>query len=49
MIGKYKQGLVANSELLDAEVSLLQAKLTVTQSLVDYELALAQLSRAIGE
>ena len=49
MIGKYKQGLAANSELLDAEVALLQAKLTVTQSLVDYELAIAQLSRAVGE
>ena len=49
MDGKYKQGLVANSELLDAEVALLQAKLNLTQSLVDYELAIAQLSRAIGE
>jgi outer membrane protein len=49
MIGKYKQGLAANSELLDAEVALLQAKLNLTQSLVDYELAIAQLSRAIGE
>jgi outer membrane protein len=47
--GKYKQGLAANSELLDAEVALLQAKLNLTQSLVDYELAIAQLSRAIGE
>ena len=49
MDGKYKQGLVANSELLDAEVALLQAKLNLTQSLVDYELAIAQLSKAIGE
>jgi outer membrane protein len=49
MVGKYKQGLAANSELLDAEVALLQAKLNLTQSLVDYELAIAQLSRAIGE
>lgn len=49
MNDKYKQGLVANSELLDAEVALLQAKLNLTQSLVDYELAIAQLSRAIGE
>ncbi len=49
MDGKYKQGLAANSELLDAEVALLQAKLTLTQSLVDYELAIAQLSKAIGE
>jgi outer membrane protein TolC len=49
MDGKYKQGLAANSELLDAEVALLQTKLNLTQSLVDYELAIAQLSRAIGE
>ena len=49
MDGKYKQGLVANSELLDAEVALLQAKLNLTQSLVDYELAIAQLTKAIGE
>jgi outer membrane protein TolC len=49
MDGKYKQGLTANSELLDAEVALLQAKLNLTQSLVDYELAIAQLSKAIGE
>ena len=47
--GVYKQGLAANSELLDAEVALLQAKLNLTQSLVDYELAIAQLSKAIGE
>ena len=49
MIGKYKQGFAANSELLDAEVALLQAKLNLTQSLVDYELAIAQLTKAIGE
>ena len=49
MVGKYKQGLAANSELLDAEVALLQAKLNVTQSLVDYELAIAQLTKAVGE
>jgi outer membrane protein TolC len=49
MKGKYAQGLVANSELLDAELALLQARLNQTQSLVDYELAIAQLSRAIGE
>jgi outer membrane protein len=49
MNGKYKQGLAANSELLDAEVALLQAKLNLTQSMVNYELAIAQLSKAIGE
>jgi outer membrane protein len=46
---KYKNGLTPNSELLDAEVALLQAKLNLTQSLVDYELSMARLSKAIGE
>jgi outer membrane protein len=46
---KYKKGLTPNSELLDAEVALLQAKLNLTQSLVDYELSMARLSKAIGE
>jgi uncharacterized phage protein (TIGR02220 family) len=46
---KYKKGLTSNSELLDAEVALLQAKLNLTQSLVDYELSMARLSKAIGE
>jgi len=46
---KYKKGLTSNSELLDAEVALLQAKLNLTQSLVDYELSIARLSKAIGE
>ncbi len=49
MNGKYSQGLIANSELLDAEVALLQAKLNLTQSLVEYELAIAQLTKAIAE
>jgi outer membrane protein len=49
MSAKYKQGLTANSDLLDAEVALLQAKLNLTQSLVDYALALAQMSKAVGE
>jgi outer membrane protein len=49
MKGKYAQGLSANSELLDAEVALLQARLNLVQSLVDYELAVAGLTRAIGE
>lgn len=49
MNGKFLQGLVANSELLDAEVALLQARLNLAQSSVDYALAIAQLSKAIGE
>jgi outer membrane protein TolC len=46
---KFKQGLSVNSDLLDAEVALLQAKTNYTQSLVDFELAQAALERAIGE
>ncbi len=46
---RYKKGLNVNSDLLDAEVALLTAKLNYTQSLVDYELAAARLSKAVGE
>jgi outer membrane protein len=49
MNDKYKMGLTPNSELLDAEVALLQSKLNLTQSLVDYELSMARLSKSIGE
>jgi outer membrane protein len=49
MKGRYAQGLVANSELLDAEVAMLQARLNQTQSLVEYELAVAQLAKATAE
>jgi outer membrane protein len=46
---KFKNGLALNSDLLDAEVALLQAKTDYIQSLVNYELAQAQLNKAIGE
>ncbi len=46
---KFKEGLALNTDLLDAEVALLQAKTNYTQSLVDFEVAEAGLSRAIGE
>ena len=46
---QYKNGLTLNSELLDAEVALLQAKTNYVQSLVDYELAAAQLEKSIGK
>ncbi len=46
---QYKNGLTLNSELLDAEVALLQAKTNYVQSLVDYELAVAQLQKSIGK
>ena len=46
---KFKNGLALNSDLLDAEVALLQAKTDYIQSIVDYELAQAQLNKSVGE
>jgi len=46
---KFKSELTTNSELLDAEVTLLQAKVQLVQSLVDHELTEARLEKAIGE
>ncbi len=46
---KFKLGLVLNSDMLDAEASLLQAKWNHIQALVDYELATARLQKSIGE
>jgi outer membrane protein TolC len=46
---KFASGLALNSELLDAEVALLQAKMSLTQSLVDYQLSAARLRKAIGQ
>jgi outer membrane protein len=46
---RFREGLVTNSEMLDAQFAQNQAKTTYTQSLVDFELAQARLARAIGE
>jgi outer membrane protein len=46
---KFKAGLTTSSELLDAEVALLQSKLQLTQALVDHELAEARLTRSVGQ
>lgn len=46
---KFKAGLTTSSELLDAEVALLQSKLQLTQALVDHELAEDRLEKAVGE
>lgn len=46
---RFKEGLAQNSDLLDAEVALLQAKTSYTTARVDYELAGARLQRAVGE
>ena len=45
---KFKAGLALNTDLLDAEAALLQAKTNYTQTLVDFELAQARLDKAIG-
>jgi outer membrane protein len=44
---KFKSGLVLNSDVIDAEVSLLQANINYTTSLVDYILSLNKLEKAI--
>jgi outer membrane protein len=46
---KFKSGLASNSDLLDSETALLQAKLSHMQALVDYVVTIAKLKRAIGE
>ncbi len=46
---KFKQGLALNSDLLDAELALLQAKTNYADSIVDFQLAEAGLERSIGE
>ncbi|TAK64597.1 MAG: hypothetical protein EPO24_03180, partial [Bacteroidetes bacterium] len=46
---KFKAGISSTSDLLDAEVALLQAKTNYTNALVDKELAYARLSKAIGK
>lgn len=44
---KFKSGLVLNSDVIDAEVALLQANINYTTSLVDYLLSLIKLEKAI--
>jgi outer membrane protein len=45
---KFKQGLATSTELLDANVSLLQAKTNYSSALVEHEVARARLSKAVG-
>jgi outer membrane protein len=48
-VDRFKQGLVLNSDVLDAEGLLLQAQTQRIQILADYELAKARLRRAVGD
>jgi outer membrane protein len=45
---KYKTGLATSSDLLDADVALLQAHIALTGAQVELELTRAQLMRALG-
>lgn len=45
---KYKNGILLNSELLDAEVDLLEAKLEVTKSIIDFNIKTAELKKTAG-
>jgi outer membrane protein TolC len=45
---KFKLGVALNSDLLDAEGALLQAKWNHVQALADYELARARLAKSAG-
>lgn len=46
---KYRNGLATSSDLLDADVALLQAKTSLSASQVEYALALARLDKATGQ
>ncbi len=46
---QFKEGMALNSDLLDAEVALLRAKTQYTTALVDHELAVARLHKAVGK
>lgn len=46
---RFKRGVALNSELLDAEVALLEAQTNYTHALIDSQLAQARLQKAVGE
>jgi outer membrane protein len=45
---RFQAGLTTNSELLDAEVFLLQTKMSRTEALIEFELAGARLTKSLG-
>lgn len=46
---RFAAGLASTSDVIDAEVALLQAKTNQTNSIVDFELAQARIDKAIGQ
>jgi outer membrane protein TolC len=45
---RYRNGLATSSDLLDAEVALVQARTSLTGAQVDYALAKSRLEHAVG-
>lgn len=45
---RFKNGMALSSDLIDAEVAELQARINYTSSIVDYEVAKAKLEKSIG-
>jgi outer membrane protein len=45
---KYRNGLATSTDLLDASVALLQARTSYTGALVEHEIAVARLNKALG-
>ncbi len=46
---KYEQQLATSTDLIDAEVALLQAKTSLTTSLVEYQIAKVKLNKSVGQ
>jgi outer membrane protein TolC len=46
---RFNAGLASTSDMIDAEVALLQAKTNQTNALVDYQLAQARIEKSVGE
>jgi outer membrane protein TolC len=45
---KYKNGLATSTDLLDASLAVLQARTSYTGALVEHQIALARLNKAVG-
>jgi len=46
---QFKQGMVTNTDFLDAETQLRQAKIDKVQATIDYRIAVADINRALGK
>ena len=45
---RFKQGVALNTDVLDADVALLRARMNRTQAAIDLVLAQARLEKALG-